>query len=386
MKTRLWMSLVLVGLFGVAIPPIFAENLSASNLDHGAYPTPLKQEKAGISAHKIMCNTGLELIIKYDNSPVCVTPDSAKVLIERNFGHKIDNKQVQSTEQSARHLQADITVYDNMMGKKSFEGYPGMQDIVLLTGGYFWNSTSHYQNASKIDWELLESRLHNIAKVTPLRPVVLDIEGTDNEEPGRFHWSVDQRRIGTDFTKEQYDEYKQHWIEIIGFVKDNYPGEVGVYALAPIRDFFTPVRNIPSELESWHLANSALREVVEHADFVVPSLYTFYDEPNHGGNTKDARSKWVTYAQKNIHEAEQYGKPTYVYLSGYFHPSNDVLGGKPISKEFMKLQYETVMHQDIQHIVIWGKSSYITESDPLDEPWYQALQDIGLVTNQNQIH
>ena len=372
------MLLILIGLFGLVVPPIFAENLSPIKSDLVIYPPPLKQEKIGIPITEIICNMGLQLIVKYDHSPVCVKFDSVKILIERDFGYDINKIQIKSSEKTSP-LQTDVKVYDNILGKKSFEVYPGMQDIVLLTGGYFWNNTNHHNNWDKIDWNRLQLKLDNIAQTTPIRPIVLDIEGTDNEEPGKLHWSVDQRKIDIDFTEEQYYEYKQHWIQIIDFVKDNYPGEVGVYGLAPIRDFFTPVRNIQSNLESWHLANSALIDVVGHADFVVPSLYTFYDEPKHGGNIKDARSKWVTYAQKNILEAKQYDKPIYVYLSGYFHPSNDILGKKPIPKEFMILQYETIMYQNIQHIVIWGKSDNITESDPFNEPWYQALRDMGFV-------
>ena len=273
----------------------------------------------------------------------------------------------------------DIKIYDNILGNKHFAVYPGMNDIVLLTGSYFWNNTDYYKNWDKIDWNRLQSKLDNIAKTTPIRPVVLDIEGTDSEESGRLHWSVDQRRIGVDYTAEQYYEYKQRWIQIIDFVKNNYSGDVGVYGLAPIREFFIPIRNIQSDLDSWHLANSALSDVVDHTDFVVPSLYTFYDEPKFGGNTIDARSKWVAYAQKNIFEAQQYGKPIYVYLSGYFHPSNSIIGEKPIPKEFMILQYETVLRENIQHVVIWGKYSNIAKLDPLDEPWYQALRDMELI-------
>jgi len=340
--------------------------------------SPLKQFKFGILIDKITCNTGLQLIIKHDNSPACVKFESADILIKRGFGYEIDKTPINLSGKISAS-QADIKVYDNILGKKPFAIYPGMHDIVLFTSNYFWNNTSYYNNWDKIDWKLLQSKLNHIAKITPIRPIVLDIEGTDNEESGKSHWSVDQRMIDVDFTAEQYYEYTQHWIQIIDFVKNNYPGDVGVYGLAPIRDFFTPIENIPSDLESWHFANSALSNVVEHVDFVVPSLYTFYDEPKYGGNTIDARSKWVTYAQKNILEAQQYGKPIYVYLSGYFHPSNYLLEEKPISKEFMMLQYETVIDENIKQIVIWGKYSNTTELDPLDEPWYRALSEMGLL-------
>ncbi|HEX9846368.1 MAG TPA: hypothetical protein VGA92_07915 [Candidatus Nitrosotenuis sp.] len=48
------------------------------------YP-PLKQFKAGLSAEKIICRQGLELVTKYDGSPACVKPETKVKLIERGW-------------------------------------------------------------------------------------------------------------------------------------------------------------------------------------------------------------------------------------------------------------------------------------------------------------
>ena len=46
---------------------------------------PLKQINNGISPKGILCNDGLELILKpSDNSPACVKPETSKILLERN--------------------------------------------------------------------------------------------------------------------------------------------------------------------------------------------------------------------------------------------------------------------------------------------------------------
>ena len=48
--------------------------------------SPLKQFKSGISAQQIVCNTGLDLVIKAeDNSPACVSHAGASLLMERGW-------------------------------------------------------------------------------------------------------------------------------------------------------------------------------------------------------------------------------------------------------------------------------------------------------------
>ncbi|MGI0094078.1 MAG: hypothetical protein ACREA8_08245, partial [Nitrosotalea sp.] len=48
--------------------------------------SPLKQFKSGISASKVVCNQGFQLILKReDNSPACVKSDTASILVEREW-------------------------------------------------------------------------------------------------------------------------------------------------------------------------------------------------------------------------------------------------------------------------------------------------------------
>ena len=48
--------------------------------------SPLKQFKSGTSAQQIVCNTGLEIVIKAeDNSPACVSHLGASILMERGW-------------------------------------------------------------------------------------------------------------------------------------------------------------------------------------------------------------------------------------------------------------------------------------------------------------
>ncbi|HET7337661.1 MAG TPA: hypothetical protein VFJ23_07200 [Candidatus Nitrosotalea sp.] len=48
--------------------------------------SPLKQFKSGTTAQQVVCNTGLELVIKAeDNSPACVSHSGASLLMERGW-------------------------------------------------------------------------------------------------------------------------------------------------------------------------------------------------------------------------------------------------------------------------------------------------------------
>jgi len=49
------------------------------------YLPPLKQTNNGITSNGVLCNEGLELILKNDNSPACVKPETVKTLVKRGW-------------------------------------------------------------------------------------------------------------------------------------------------------------------------------------------------------------------------------------------------------------------------------------------------------------
>lgn len=52
--------------------------------------SPLKQIESGIPPNEINCKEGLELIFKsYDSSPICITPETKEVLIERGWAKPV---------------------------------------------------------------------------------------------------------------------------------------------------------------------------------------------------------------------------------------------------------------------------------------------------------
>ena len=55
-------------------------------LSHAIHLSPLKQFKSGTTAQEVVCNTGLELVIKAeDGSPACVSHSGASTLMERGW-------------------------------------------------------------------------------------------------------------------------------------------------------------------------------------------------------------------------------------------------------------------------------------------------------------
>src|SRR5215467_730112 len=53
----------------------------------------------------------------------------------------------------------------------------------------------------------------------------------------------------------------------------------GFYGVAPSCVYWPIVAQQPAALEQWHAANQALLPLSDYVDFVLPSLYTFYDDP-----------------------------------------------------------------------------------------------------------
>ena len=56
-------------------------------LEHKVILTPLKQMKGGVDASDVICNKGLELLMKNsDGSAACVSESTAKILLKRGWG------------------------------------------------------------------------------------------------------------------------------------------------------------------------------------------------------------------------------------------------------------------------------------------------------------
>lgn len=137
--------------------------------------------------------------------------------------------------------------------------------------------------------------------------------------------------------------------------------KMGYYSIVPKRDYWRAKEGPSSEkYKMWQLENDQLQDIADCVDYLIPSLYTFYDyQPG-----------WVAYAEANIAEARRLarGKPVYVFLWFQYHESNPELKLKPIPADYWKLQLETVRRL-ADGIVLWGGVNW----DP-NAPWWIETQ------------
>lgn len=206
-------------------------------------------------------------------------------------------------------------------------------------------------------------------------PWVIDIE----------HWAIDIRLNSQSEVQATLDKF----IQLIDWAKDERPDiQIGFYGILPLRNYWGPVEQVVLEararsepgfenrfperfvaaqerIDDWKRANDFLQPLADAVDFIVPSLYTFYDDP----------VNWVVYAEANMAEAAQWGKPVVPFLWPQYHDSG-VLAGQMVDADFWQLQLDTVRaHAD--SVIIWGAAAMPIAG----EAWWQPTIDF---VNENR--
>jgi hypothetical protein len=117
----------------------------------------------------------------------------------------------------------------------------------------------------------------------------------------------------------------------------------GYYGIAPSCVYWPIVRQDRKQLAEWRGVNRALEPLAEWVDFVLPSLYTFYDDP----------AGWRQYASVTLEEARRYGKPVYPFLWFEYFDGNLLLHGHEVTiadwRDELKLCRERA-----DGVVLWG--------------------------------
>jgi hypothetical protein len=134
--------------------------------------------------------------------------------------------------------------------------------------------------------------------------------------------------------------------------------QFGFYAIAPSCVYWPILRQEKKHLAEWRAANRALRPLSQWVDFVLPSLYTFYDD--HAG--------WREFAITSLEEARQYAKPVYPFLMYEYFDGNVLLRGQQIrtvdwSEELL------LCREHADGVVLWGGSQRNWSESA---PWWQA--------------
>ena len=119
--------------------------------------------------------------------------------------------------------------------------------------------------------------------------------------------------------------------------------KVGFYAVIPCADYWGLVKNDQAMIKQWEDCNAAMTGLAEHVDILLPSLYTFYNDPQ----------GWDVYAGALLHAARRYNKPVYAFLWPEFHVSNRLLKDKNIPGNFWRHELEFCRAR-ADGVVIWG--------------------------------
>ena len=120
-------------------------------------------------------------------------------------------------------------------------------------------------------------------------------------------------------------------------------GRIGFYDVIPCWDYWGLVKSDQTKIGAWKDCNIRIRDLAKEVDIVMPSLYTFYNDPQ----------GWDIFAEAMLQAARQYGKPVYAFLWPEFHVSNRLLKGHNIPANFWRHELEFCRAR-ADGIVIWG--------------------------------
>ncbi len=262
-----------------------------------------------------------------------------------------------TTEAFARALQSPGGLSDGtdaggfwVDNQTMFSNLEGLGDLGLdrrlnFTNGGVWKT--YHGDVSTPDEEATRTLARQVAATGKI--LVLDIE----------HWPVDIRYS----SRAEVDASLAKLMNIVDWLKDERPElKVGFYGILPLRDYWVPV-NYQSRLKTtgwwrdtelakwtpaqvaWEGADDYLKPLAEKVDYIVPSLYTFYDDP----------ASWQLYAEGNLAEAARYGKPVIPVLQPFYHDSTPS-GGTPVDGKFFAQQLDATRRLGAAGVAIWAGS------------------------------
>lgn len=131
---------------------------------------------------------------------------------------------------------------------------------------------------------------------------------------------------------------------VLHIAHEAVPGaRIGYYDVIPCADYWGLVKNDRAKIKEWKDCNVRIGDLAQGVDIVMPSLYTYYNDP-HG---------WDIFAAALLQAARRYGKPVYAFLWPEFHVSNRLLRGHNLPGNFWRHELEFCRTR-ADGIVIWG--------------------------------
>jgi hypothetical protein len=179
----------------------------------------------------------------------------------------------------------------------------------------------------------------------------------------RYYFFDIENWLAPDSGDEQIEADVAKFLSVADIARSTAPdGKFGFYDVAPKRTYWGILlqKDRPDLLRAWRHMNDLSAPIAAKADFVLPSLYTFYNDP--GG--------WETAAIAVLQDARRFGKPVYPVLTFEFHNSTP-LAGKQIPREFWRRELE-VTRQYADGVVLWG--GYREKWDEKADWWLETQE------------
>lgn len=238
---------------------------------------------------------------------------------------------VSGTAMAAETIKAGFVAYDATRYKENpdLTKY-GMKDLLVAYEGSLWPS-----GASKSQPDTSYIANNYIPKIRGLNPklLVIDIEA----------WKLTSSMTATEITTN-ITKFKK----VVSVFRRELPNtKIGFYLVMPERNWLAPCGDpakVASRTTTWHNHNLRLKPLADAVDVIVPSLYTFYEDPA-------KQACWATYAKANINEAKIYGKPVIPFLWMKYHTTGNWIPGSVWRQEL-----ETVYSLS-NSLAIWSMAS-----------------------------
>ncbi|MGI9493719.1 MAG: hypothetical protein ACR2QF_15080, partial [Geminicoccaceae bacterium] len=125
---------------------------------------------------------------------------------------------------------------------------------------------------------------------------------------------------------------------------------------------------INDDIATWQWTTTNFAYAPQLGDTTATEIYTFYTD------SAQDKSRWLKYAGAQVDEAKRVvpNAPCYPFLWPVFHSGNNDFKGKPIPKDYFRLQLDFCKaHAD--GVVIWTESK-MKRVDFDDIPdWWEAV-------------
>jgi len=141
--------------------------------------------------------------------------------------------------------------------------------------------------------------------------------------------------------QESVDKY----VKIVKWMHQyNSALKVGMFGVYPIEDHGrASLLPLHPKYIKWKLENRRLMRIVLEEDYIIPSIYTFYND----------KIKWKNAAISMIKEARAFNKPIYVFLWPYFSEKSKYKPLSPLPEDYWKMELEVVWEY-ADGVIIWG--------------------------------